>query len=363
MKPIPLLPLAPRPFEDELISSWQGRVAVRYALGIAEIDTWLSLSNSVSEDHDVHPDPENLRRWARACRVRRDVVEKLALSHHAAPFGYVLRSRWRGICPACLEDDRRNHRDQYLRRTWSRAETVACPIHRLRLRYFCPGCFTQCGFRFEYRDGLAELICSGCLTAVSRAPPKTSEVRHADLLIATMEAVNDAKTGTGEANLDEINKAIRFLWTVSPNGTRPEISFFNVEHTFGRAFLPVGPHGPMVCLSITWRAATLLTIAQMLDIGSARCAFGPPIGGLAFAFHQFERGSAPEERTCRQSKQKTIKIGLSLRSDDMYLRLATRAIDGPQRQTIAGLEGRDRSKLLSRLARHILGSTPDGHEP
>ena len=55
MKPIPLLPLAPRPFEDELISSWQARVAARYSLGIDDIDTWLHLDGSVSEDRDFDP--------------------------------------------------------------------------------------------------------------------------------------------------------------------------------------------------------------------------------------------------------------------------------------------------------------------
>jgi hypothetical protein len=65
-------------------------------------------------------------------------------------------------------------------------------------RYFCPACFAGRSFRFEYRDGLAELICSGCLAAVSRTPPAPSERRHAELLIATMEAINDAEEGRGK---------------------------------------------------------------------------------------------------------------------------------------------------------------------
>lgn len=354
MKPIPLLPLAPRPFEDELISSWQGRVAVRYALGIAEIDTWLSLDSPGSEDHDVHPDPENLRRWSRACRVRSDVVEQLALSRHAAPLGYVLRSRWRGICAACLEDDRRNDRDQYLRRAWSRAETVACPIHRLRLRYFCPGCFTRCHLRFEYRDGLVELICSCCLTAVSRAPPAPSEMRHAELLIAMMEAVNAPKEGRGETTLATLEEATRFLWSASANTGRPEITLFGVDRPFGRASIPVNPDVPMTGLSVTWRSSTFLTIAQMLDIGGARSDFGPPGEWLTFAFQQFGNKVASDPCPPERRMAKPRRVGLAIRSDAEYLRLATATVKDPRWHNLSTLRPRDRSKAISRLARDLL---------
>lgn len=356
MKLIPLLPLAPRPFEDELISSWQGRVAVRYAVGIDDIDTWLNLGSSVSGDRDFHPDLEDLRRWARACRVHSDVVEKLALPRHAAPLGYTLRSRWRGICPACLEDDRRNYRDQYLRRAWSRAATVACPVHRLRLRYFCPRCFVLCSLRFEYRDGLAELICSGCLAAVSRAPPAPSELRHAELLIATMEAVDDAEEGRGKTTLARFKEAIRFLWTASPNTGRPEIALFGVECPFGRASIPVTEDAPMTGLSVTWRCSTLLTIAQMLDIGSARSDFGPPGEWLILAFEKFGNRDAPDRIPPERPRPEPRKMQLPLRADADYLRLAAGTMKDPLWREFATLGARDRSKALSRLARDMLSS-------
>ncbi|WP_395774374.1 TniQ family protein [Agrobacterium pusense] len=354
MKPILLLPLAPRPFEDELISSWQGRVVSRYALGVDAIDTWLHLGGSVSEDRDFDPDLETLRRWTRACRIRSDVVEKLALSRHAAPLGHVLRSRWRGICAACLEDDRRNERDQYLRRAWSRAETVACPIHRLRLRYFCPGCFTRCHLRSEYRDGLVELICSGCLTAVSRAPPAPFELRHAELLIAMMEAVNAAEEGRGETTFATFEKATRFLWSASANTGRPEIALFGVDRPFGRAPIPVTPDAPMARLSVTWRCSTLLTIAQMLDIGSARSDFGPPGEWLTFAFQQFGNRVASDPCLPDRPKAKSRRVELAIRSDADYLRLASAAVKDPRRNNLSALTPRNRSKAISRLARNLL---------
>ncbi len=356
MRHTPLLPLAPRPYADELISSWQGRVAVRYALRSADVDAWLDLDCSASMDRDLDPDPASLWRWARACRIHPDVIGALPLSRHTAPLGYVLQSRWRGFCSACLEGDRRNGRDQYFRRSWSRAETVACPTHRVRLRYSCSGCFTRCEFRFEYRDGLAELICSGCMAAVSRAPPALSELHHADVLISTMEAINDAEKERGGPKLAQIDKAIRFLWSASPNSGKPEITFFDVERTYGSAFMPANPDAPMTCLSMTWRSATLLTIAQMLDIGSARADFGPPSEWLSSAFRRFGSSAAYNPGVPERPKVKTRRMALQLRPDADYLRLATETMKDPLRRQLATLGARDRSKALSRLARDLLSS-------
>lgn len=266
----------------------------------------------------------------------------------------MLRSRWRGVCAACLEDDRQNDRDQYLRRTWSRAETVACPIHQLRLRYFCPRCFTPSGFRFEYRGGLAELICSDCLTAVSRAPPTTAEVRHADLLTATMKAVNDADEGRGETALAEFEQAIRFLWSASANTRRPEITLFGIEQPFGRASIPVNANAPMTGLSVTWRCSTLLTIAQMLGIGSARSDFGEPDEWLISAFKKFRSTPAPDRTSAERQKAVPRKKELLLRADAEYLRLATATMKDPQWRDFSTLKPRDRSKAISRLARALL---------
>ncbi|SCY85110.1 TniQ family protein [Rhizobium sp. NFACC06-2] len=354
MKPIPLLPLAPRPFEDELISSWQGRVAVRYALSLADIDAWLDLDSSASMDRDLQPDPVSLRKWALSCRIRTEAVEALALSRYTTPLGYVFRSQWRGICCICLEYDRGVGRDQYFRRSWARAEAVACPFHRVRLRYSCTQCITRCEFRFEYRNGLVELVCANCLGAVSRAPPTPSELRHADLLIATMEVINI--TERGALKLSQIDEAIRFLWSPSQGCRRSEITFFDAEHTYGSALMPANPDAPMTCLSTTWRAATLLAIAQILDIGSARAYFGPPGEWMTFAFQQFGSRPASGRNSPELPAAKPRKIEIPLRSDAEYLRLATATIKDPRWHGLLRLKARDRSKALSRLARDMLGT-------
>ncbi len=352
MRTTPLLPLAPRPYGDELISSWQARVAVRYSLRRADVEAWLNLDSSTGSDFD--PDPTNVWRWSRACRIRPVVVEALALSRHAAPLGYVRQFRWRGICPACLEGDRRNGRDQYIRRRWSRSEIVACPIHRVCLRFSCMKCFTRCDLWFEYRDGLAELICSDCLGPVSRAPPAPFELRHADLLIATMEAIDDAEKGRGGPKLAEFEKAIRFLWSDSANSGKPEMTFFGVQSTPGPASIPVNGDAPLTWLSMTWRSSTLLTIAQMLDIGSARSDFGPPSDWLTLAFERFGSSGAYRRSLPERPTAKPRRVALSLRSDADYLQLAALGLRDPQRHDVSRLSARDRSKALSRLARDLL---------
>lgn len=156
---------------------------------------------------------------SRACRIRPAVVEALALSRHAAPLGNVGQSRSRGICPVCLEGDRQSGCDQYVRRRRSRSETVACLIHRVCLRFSRMKCFTRYDSRFEYRDGLAELICSGCLAPVACTAGTLFEVRCTDLLIGTMEATDDAEKGWGGLT----------PWGDSENSGKPEVTFFHVS--------------------------------------------------------------------------------------------------------------------------------------
>ncbi|TQN54809.1 hypothetical protein FLX27_30765 [Agrobacterium tumefaciens] len=296
---------------------------------------------------------------ARACRIRPDVVENLALCRHGAPLGYILHPRRRGFCPICLEEDRGTGHDQYLRRSWSRAQAVACPIHRVRLRYFCSTCFMRSDFRFEYQDGRAELICPDCLAAVSRAPPEHSEVRNIDLLIATMDAIDDAEKGRGELKLTDVRKATRFLWHISPDSENPNITLFGVERPFGRAPTPVNREAPMAELSLTWRSTTLLTIAQMLDVGGARLSFGAPDGWLTLSFQRFE-SSLSSCRPANPTPTRQMLMKFPQRSDSDYVRLAAATMKDPRLQRISELKGRSRSKAISRLARQVLDSIPNG---
>lgn len=171
------------------------------------------------------------------------------------------------------------------------------------------------------------------MAAVSRAPPAPFELRHANPLIATMEAIDDAEKGRGGPDIAELEKAICFLWSDSTNSGQPEITFFDVQSTPGQASIPVNAAAPLTCLSMTWRSNTLLTIAQMLDIGSAQSDFGPPSDWLTLAYQRFGSKVADEPRLPERPKAKPRRVALSLRPNADYLRLAVETMKDPLRRT------------------------------
>lgn len=78
------LPVAPRPYRDELLSSWLARVACRYGLTAPELAGYFApegngLSSPLSIDDRV-PVADQASVWARACGVDPDRLHRLALS-------------------------------------------------------------------------------------------------------------------------------------------------------------------------------------------------------------------------------------------------------------------------------------------
>jgi hypothetical protein len=172
-----------------------------------------------------------------------------------------------------------------------------------------------------------------------------------------MEAINDAEEGRGQMTLARFEEAIRFLWTASANTGRPEIDLFGVECPFGRTSIPVSENAPMAGLSVTWRCSTLLTIAQMFDIGNARSDLGPPDEWLIWAFKRFGSRSAPNLIPPERRKAEPREKQPPHRSDADYLRLATAAMKDPRWNKLSTLAPRNRSKAISRLARELLSSS------
>lgn len=68
------LPVAPRPFSDELLSSWMARVATRFGLEVPDMTVYLAGQGetppTLRQIDDTAPDPELLKIWARGCRDR-----------------------------------------------------------------------------------------------------------------------------------------------------------------------------------------------------------------------------------------------------------------------------------------------------
>jgi hypothetical protein len=181
------LPVAPRPYPDELISSWVDRVSCRYGLSRT---AWLAAlppslpSGSASRRLDWQADPADLAVLGEACRIDPGLLRRLDLAemHPAWPrhwfswAGYE-PGHWGDIAPAfcrrCFRDDMAAERDAYLRQAWARALGM-CQAHHEPLTRSCAWCGAACGPRRSWRLGLsqnvARYVCRRCGHFVDQQP-------------------------------------------------------------------------------------------------------------------------------------------------------------------------------------------------
>ncbi|RSB75793.1 hypothetical protein EFD55_18390 [Rhizobium pisi] len=176
------------------------------------------------------------------------------------------------------------------------------------------------------------------------------------MLIATMEAIVDAEEGRGAIDLAEVEKAICFLWSDCANRGKPEITFLSFQLPHGPTPVLMNREVPLTGLSLIWRSATLFALAQLFDIGSARSDLGPPAEWLTFGYRRPGGKVVSIQRLPTRVETKTRNRELSPRSDQDYLRLASKALKHQRCANIASLETREGSKALSRLARDLLRS-------
>jgi len=78
------LPVSPRPFRDELLSSWVARVAAHYGSEPLELIVYLagqwSRDAGARQVDDVAPDMGLLRLWAKACRMDPERLRRRSLA-------------------------------------------------------------------------------------------------------------------------------------------------------------------------------------------------------------------------------------------------------------------------------------------
>lgn len=161
------LPVAPRPYQDELLLSWLARVAARYGAKPLELMVYLAGQGArgagARQVDDVAPDMGLLRLWAKACRIDPERLRRRSLASR-----YPDRSRdWFltetvPVCPACFDADIAAGRDAYLRRNWRLAEQVVCPAHRTMLLDHCPACRGRLRPSFRMLNGLLRPFCRKC---------------------------------------------------------------------------------------------------------------------------------------------------------------------------------------------------------
>jgi len=292
-----VLPVAPRPREGELLSSWRERVACRYGVGCDELAACLGEAPPVgfvsqSLDGDFAPDLQGLRVWATACRVDEGVLQALALSR-VSPW----RAAWIAarspetrtfrvaVCLACLDADADAEAgDHFLRADWGRVESFVCRRHARLLIDVCGRCLCGQGWRFQFLGPGARLACVRCdrvLQAGATAPAEDPKFRAAlDDLCAELRPLFDAMAPAAVEVLD----TARRLWLTPAlaSGARlPAIARFVGQGPPPSLLARVDRAAPLSSLPCGWRAATLIAAAQILDLGAARRDFGAPVFGLA----------------------------------------------------------------------------------
>lgn len=167
------IPLAPRPFPDESIRSWIGRVAARYDLAPAELVARLRDGPGVHVSRlfslDWREDAELDHLLAQAARLDEARIKALRLVVTDRPKPVLWHRTLLAWCPACACEDVVCYGEIYERAVWRLGCCAACPTHRLVLADVCPVCtFGRVGFQAV--TGRQRLVCTLCKRPVDASP-------------------------------------------------------------------------------------------------------------------------------------------------------------------------------------------------
>jgi hypothetical protein len=261
------LPVAPRPFRDETLASWVGRIASRYGMSGRDL-----AADVASKRRNASSGSTTIDRLARACGVDPARVARLRLSarHLDRPSSWWLPSALAAICPDCLDEDRRRGRDGYLRSGWRRAEATVCPRHRRLLIDDCPACGAPLGVVFTMQDGRAAPACAACEVRIEpsmRDGGGEGAVEGAPVdILRRVERAIALRIRVGEATA--VGAMLNDLWAPldEPNAARPVLALcfdtpgwrcpVGVKHV-------IGQDDPLRALRLHWRIATLLLLADL----------------------------------------------------------------------------------------------------
>lgn len=276
MTPPPPLPVAPRPFRNELLSSWTARVSACYGLEAPALTAWLAGQGGDApfplQLDDIAPDPGLLRIWARACRVDPARLARLSLAsrYPERPRQWFLERPGVPVCLGCFDADVTAGRDSYLRSAWKLADHVACPAHGEMLRDRCPACSGHLRVSFWMRSGLLRPFCRKCdglLTGRGGEQLRPADAGFAAGVLDLQRKVRGIVWGEPDRRA-RLEQTTRALWAPLDrvDAARPVLALWFDQPGWNCPFearAAVGSNAPLLHLSVRWRALTLVALGDL----------------------------------------------------------------------------------------------------
>lgn len=365
------LPVAPRPYRDELLSSWLGRVACRYGLDAAGLVGALAADGDCDARKilvdDAAPPRDDVMFWARACGVDAERVSRLTLARRRperprfwfssqGPPWAPTAMRSPPVCCACFEADRAVGRDEHLRADWMLAERCVCPAHRQLLRDRCPRCRGRLHFGFRLRDGQARVVCGECAQELAARSPGQADGALIEALISIQDRIGVIVRGAPERR-SRLEEALTTLWAPldDPGAARPTLTLWidesgwrcptEAQHAIGAPF-------PLGRLPIAWRVVTLIALDALFGIGRDGLPRLSPI-----AVDLLRRAAPPRSR---DGGRRRVSVPPT-RPFAEYLCFAREILSDVEWTTAAAAPRRHQEQILSRLmAAKLAASLPMG---
>jgi hypothetical protein len=329
------------------------RVTSHYSSSPRQIENWILGALGSSKRHlfgrDILTEQSATRLWALACRLKQADLERLSLPNTGrSRASFVSDPAYRGVCPACLDEDAEEGRDHYCRRSWACLEAVICPRHKTGLEINCGGCFRSDLFQFRSTPaGLARLFCRECDAVVSA---RRFQRRDQTDLMQVASLIGEA-IGKRGSEFERIGTASRFLWSPRPEGM-PYIAALSLPLPYGQRSPVAEGTDPMTSLPPAWRAVTITAIADLLFQYASKTARLSP--SVREAFRQFERGPVPAYH--KAPPQKLATSVLNLRAETEYRQLAHGIVESEGWKSLPSKAGHARNRAIGRLMLRALNA-------
>lgn len=268
-------PVAPRPFRDELLSSWMARVAARYGMDELGLAGYLTEQAGhvfdMQQIDNINPNLGLLSYWAWGCRIDPARLEALSLKsrHPDRPQHWFLDRPMEvtSICLDCLDGDFAAGRDSYMRADWWLVEYVVCPVHNDIMLDRCPICASHLHVSFRMRQGHLRPICSKCDGMLSRRGGEVANISNQDFaqgVLTLQKKVGRIVRGDPDRRIC-LEQEICTLWAPldRPGAARPVLALWIDQaqwHCPYEAREAVGSQAPLQKLSVRWRAITLVIL-------------------------------------------------------------------------------------------------------